>query len=101
MDQFIGDLFSNVPDDDHVPGPANKHPSGLDAVSFSALRRLYMQMGFLLHNHGIETLPQLDSLLKSAALKDVSPEGAKQTGNSSASSRAATGPTEFKPPREG
>jgi hypothetical protein len=99
MDQFIGDFFSNVADDDHVPGPANKHPSGLDAVSFSALRRLYMQMGFLLHDHGIETLPQLDSLLKSTALKDVSP-GAGNKPSTAPQRLEDRSPTEAKPSSE-
>jgi hypothetical protein len=99
MDQFIGNLSSQVPDGDHVPATASKTEGGSDADSFPALRRLYMQMGFLLHDHGIETLQQLDSLLKSTALKDVSP-GAGNKPSTAPQRLEDRSPTEAKPPSE-
>jgi hypothetical protein len=67
-------MDSTLPEDDQVLFTANQDLRGLDAESFATLRRLYVQMGLLLHDHGIETLPQLESVLKSAGLNRVSPE---------------------------
>jgi hypothetical protein len=85
-------------DDARLFAASKKQPEG-EADSFTALRRLYMQMGFLLHDHGIETLQQLDSLLKSTALKDVSP-GAGNKPSTAPQRLEDRRPTEAKPPSE-
>jgi len=67
-------MDSKLPQDDEFLLSRHKELSGLDAHSFAALRKLYVQMGLLLHDHGIETLPQLESVLKSAGMNRLSPE---------------------------
>jgi hypothetical protein len=94
-------MDSNLPEDDHVPSSANKDFSALDVHSLAALRRLYVQMGFLLHEHGIQTLQQLESLLKSTRLKDIAPEAANKPSTALHRLEDQCGPTELVPPSEG
>jgi hypothetical protein len=94
-------MDSNLPKDNDVPFPANKDLSGSDAHSFAALRRLYVQMGFLLHEHGIQTLQQLESLLKSTPLKDGAPEAANKPSAALPRLEDQGGPTELVPPSQG
>lgn len=74
-------MDANLPEDDQVLFTAPKDLRGVEAQSFAALRRLYVQMGLLLHDHGIETLPQLQSVLKSAGINRVSPETQESTSS--------------------
>jgi hypothetical protein len=55
MDQFINPTCSNLPEDYEGPCTDGEGSGGFDAHSFAALRRLYIQMGVLLHDHGINS----------------------------------------------
>lgn len=76
MDDFIALRSLNAPEDDRVP-VSGRNQGKMDADSLPALRRLYMQMGFVLHDHGIETLPQLQALLNSIAVKRTSGQASR------------------------